>query len=456
PVATFPPVVPVAPVVPVVPLAPVDPDQTTPRNRIFAAAPLAEAASQVPPPPRGTPLSGYAPPPEPDGGRGPGGHVPRRAGPTEDAGPRKRLFLIIAGAVVLTVALAGVVFALLPLGRQPLAATSTTPLPTTITSSSTSSTSPPTSTTPSSTTPSTTTSGQSLPTAAALPQSVVVVPMRRGSGTGEALYLVDNERTLPRVTLPAPAGNTSNPLMQPSRGTIIYIHQGVLRVMASDGSGDRRLFKGVPAGCDHVLHASWALTNPNVLLISCRLTPSTMTLSVINLEGKLIRRLTTGKKVIGDFSVSPDGRTVVYWASDDPKAQGGSLYTLPLTGTRAPTRLTQSPAGVDSYPAWSPDGTKIAFSRRLADGSPQGNLDVFVMKADGSGTRAVATTPAVDFKAVWSPDNRNLLIISNRTSPSGKAGKYYDLWLTRASDGKVLRQLGLKAERITRPFWTLR
>ena len=78
------------------------------------------------------------------------------------------------------------------------------------------------------------------------------------------------------------------------------------------------------------------------------------------------------------------------------------------------------------------------------------------MKADGSGTRAVATTPAVDFKAVWSPDNRNLLIISNRTSPSGKAGKYYDLWLTRASDGKVLRQLGLKAERITRPFWTLR
>ena len=78
------------------------------------------------------------------------------------------------------------------------------------------------------------------------------------------------------------------------------------------------------------------------------------------------------------------------------------------------------------------------------------------MNADGSGVRPIAATPAEDFKPIWSPDNKNLLIISNRKSTSGGPGKTFDLWLTRVSDGEVLSALGLKANQITRPFWTLR
>lgn len=358
---------------------------------------------------------------------------------------------IIAGLAVLGGALAGVLLALLTAGKPLVASPSTTLAPTSTTVPPSSPTPAQGPTTPSSQSPPTG-SGQSLPKAASLPQSVVVVPLRRENTTGEELFLVDSQRRLTQVKLPAPAGSNSNPLMQPGRDTIVYIHDGVLRVMASDGSGDRKLFKNIPAGCAHVLHAAWNQADPNVMLISCQLTKSTMSLLVIDQQGMLIRRLNTGMKIVGDFSVSPEGKRVVYWASNDPNARGGSLFTIPLTGTGAPSRITNSLAGVDAYPAWSPDGKRIAFSRRLAGG----NLDVFVMKADGSGTVAVATTPAVDFKAVWSPDNKNLLIISNRLSTSGGPGKYYDLWLTRASDGKVLRQLGLKAERITRPFWTLR
>ena len=94
---------------------------------------------------------------------------------------------------------------------------------------------------------------------------------------------------------------------------------------------------------------------------------------------------------------------------------GGALYTLPIIGTGEPKQLTNSADGVDADPAWSPDGTQIAFRRRVPKAA-EGNEDIFVMNADGSGARAVASTPAADFKPIWSPDNKNLLIISNRKS----------------------------------------
>jgi Tol biopolymer transport system component len=280
--------------------------------------------------------------------------------------------------------------------------------------------------------------------------------MRFDNGPDRPLYLVDSEGKIKQVELPTPDGGNSNPIMQTSRDTIIYLNAGVLRVMAGDGSGDRKLFNRDPAGCRRVEHASWSLADPNVILTSCRVSKSKVTLLLVGMDGRLIRRLDTGTGIVGDATLSPDGQTVLYWASHDPNVDGGALYTLPIIGTGAPKRLTQSADGVDADPAWSPDGTQIAFRRTVPNGTLDGNEDVFVMNADGSGARAVASTPAADFKPIWSPDNKNLLIVSNRKSDSGGPGGSFDLWLTRVRDGEVLDNLGLKARQITRPFWTLR
>ena len=51
---------------------------------------------------------------------------------------------------------------------------------------------------------------------------------------------------------------------------------------------------------------------------------------------------------------------------------------------------------------------------------------------------------------------KNLLILSNRKSAFGSAGKTWDLWLTRVSDGEVLDNFDLKADEITTPTWTYR
>jgi Tol biopolymer transport system component len=54
-----------------------------------------------------------------------------------------------------------------------------------------------------------------------------------------------------------------------------------------------------------------------VILLTCKLSTGKFGLLVVGLDGRLIRRLDAGKKVIGDAGISPDGQTVLYWASDN-------------------------------------------------------------------------------------------------------------------------------------------
>ncbi len=55
-----------------------------------------------------------------------------------------------------------------------------------------------------------------------------------------------------------------------------------------------------------------------------------------------------------------------------------------------PIRLTTS-TGFDENPSWSPGGKRIAF-----DSMRDGNLEIYVMNADGSGVVRVTDHPAID------------------------------------------------------------
>ena len=89
----------------------------------------------------------------------------------------------------------------------------------------------------------------------------------------------------------------------------------------------------------------------------------------------------------------------------------GDLWTVDRNGGAA-TRLTIG-VGVETAPAFSPDGSTIAFT-----GEYDGNVDVFTVPAAGGVPQRVTYHPGADTVVGWSPDGKQVLFRSSRQSTS--------------------------------------
>jgi tricorn protease len=85
---------------------------------------------------------------------------------------------------------------------------------------------------------------------------------------------------------------------------------------------------------------------------------------------------------------------------------GGYLWSVPRDGGDARQLTT---GGHEGLPVFSPDGKWIAFS-----GQYDGNIDVFVMPAEGGEPRRLTWHPAADIAEGWSPDGKRVLFHSAR------------------------------------------
>ncbi len=89
--------------------------------------------------------------------------------------------------------------------------------------------------------------------------------------------------------------------------------------------------------------------------------------------------------------VSPDGSKIVFTTNRDGNYE---IYLMNADGS-GQTRLTSS-SGDDMAPSWKLDGSRIAF-----DSNRDGNWNVYTMKLDGSGQSQLTNNAADDRWSVW-------------------------------------------------------
>ena len=105
----------------------------------------------------------------------------------------------------------------------------------------------------------------------------------------------------------------------------------------------------------------------------------------------------------------------------------GDIYTIQPDGSEL-RRLTSS--GDNRTPAWSPNGKRIAFVSGRA-----GNLDVYVMRRDGSEVVNITNTPGNELTPDWHPGGKSLIYTAR---PEGN--RHHHLFTIRLPHGSP-RQL---------------
>lgn len=142
------------------------------------------------------------------------------------------------------------------------------------------------------------------------------------------------------------------------------------------------------------------------------------------------------KPIAGQYSsFSPDGTEIVFDNSDL------NIVVMNSDGTKA-HKLTGD--GVDTAPAWSPDGTKIAFASLR-----KGLWQIFTMDPDGSNQVNISNSHTSDTEPAWSPDSRQIAFVRTPQFPS----QFSDIW-SMEPDGNGQTQLTVTNANEGRPGWS--
>jgi len=142
--------------------------------------------------------------------------------------------------------------------------------------------------------------------------------------------------------------------------------------------------------------------------------------------GATFRRLTNLSGAENSPTLSPDGQTVAFVHRTGNKTD----IWVQRAGGRNPIDLTPT-CDRDSYsPAFSPDGSLIAYGAQCGEGG------LFVMGATGENSRRLTS---VGSDPAWSPDGREIVYSTELlTSPYGRQGTSA-IWAVEVGSGKTLK-----------------
>jgi len=182
-------------------------------------------------------------------------------------------------------------------------------------------------------------------------------------------------------------------------------------------------------------------------------------LFVLDLAGGEARPLQVVPGGVGGYAWAPDGRSMVVVstgiapAATRPAArridrlhyksdgvgllpeETGHLWLLDVDGGRPLRQLTDSDEN-DVFPAFSPDGTKIAFCRtRPSAGGSAPYLDIWIHDLVSGATTNFTDGHGPCFGPTWSPDGTRIAFVGHTDQRDIWWGKSFKVWVADVSGG---------------------
>lgn len=174
-----------------------------------------------------------------------------------------------------------------------------------------------------------------------------------------------------------------------------------------------------------------------------------------DLNGKIVKQLTTAKGYDAEATLSPDGNSMIYTSDKDGDLE---LYIMDLTTGRE-KRITHT-LGYDGGAWFSPDGKKIIwrasrpttaeeikeYKSLLAEHlvAPT-QMEIWVANADGSDARQITRFGQANWAPAFMPDSRRIIFASNHEY---KRGFPFNLYTMNGEGGdlkKISRDKGFDA-----------
>jgi Tol biopolymer transport system component len=247
-------------------------------------------------------------------------------------------------------------------------------------------------------------------------------PLQARSATTYLPRMSEFRRFVAFLALPPllAACGTNEPAPDPGPGRITFtrLANGIVDIYAMDVNGHNLQLLTTSFAYD--TWGSWSPDTFKMVFQSDRIPDTTYAarfqIYVMNSDGTNIGQLTfpdpardsTG--LVKDTTRnsqpawSPDGTKIAFASTRDTNSE---IFVMDPNGSNI-VRLTSNPAA-DGQPVWSPDGTKIAFAT-----DRDGNDEIYVMNADGSGQVNLTNHAGSDLVPAWSPDGTKIAFQSDR------------------------------------------
>jgi len=194
-------------------------------------------------------------------------------------------------------------------------------------------------------------------------------------------------------------------------------------LMNADGGDIRRL---TTDGTDNS-HPHWSADGSRIIFNSSRTTPPADRgdpkkelddIFSMKPDGSDLKQLTHCDSICTYASFSPDMKKIVYrkvtstpglnWDLSEAK-RNSEVVVANADGT-GELNITNN-AAFDGWPAWSPDGSSIAFASNR--GGPENHGQIYIVRPDGTGLRRLSSLPGSYVQPGWSSDGRRIFAYSS-------------------------------------------